>query len=295
MDLRFENKFLIYGGNGWIGKQFCQLLNGIETIHGKSRCDNYNLLKSEIKMNNPSHIICFIGRTSNPECKNINDTNNSTIDWLEKPENLKYNIRDNFYSIILLQKISKEFDIHLTVMGTGCIFDNDNDNTIINNENDKPDFFGSQYSTIKGFTDMYLHICDNVLNIRIRMPINNDFNSNKNFLKKIITYKNINSTLNSVTVLNDMLPIMLNLINKKYIGTYHLINPEPIKHEEILELYKEIVCKKHTYNLINENEISKLLIAKRSKCVLNTEIIQNEYNPPTSRESIIKIFNGWKY
>ena len=46
-------------------------------------------------------------------------------------------------------------------------------------ENDSPNFFGSNYSLIKGFTDRLMKQT-NCLNLRIRMPICNDFNSQKN-------------------------------------------------------------------------------------------------------------------
>ena len=58
-------KVLIYGANGWIGSQFCDIMteNHIKFIIGISRVDNELQLKQEIKKVNPSHIISFIGRT----------------------------------------------------------------------------------------------------------------------------------------------------------------------------------------------------------------------------------------
>ena len=45
---------LIYGGKGWIGSQFCSLINketpNVNTIHlGKARADNIQAVKAEIK------------------------------------------------------------------------------------------------------------------------------------------------------------------------------------------------------------------------------------------------------
>ena len=46
-----------------------------------------------------------------------------------------------------------------------------------------PNFFGSSYSVVKGFTDRLMKLYDeNVLNLRIRMPITGEQNS-RNFIK----------------------------------------------------------------------------------------------------------------
>ena len=36
-----------------------------------------------------------------------------------------------------------------------------------------------------------MHLYDNVLNVRIRMPISSDLFSNRNFINKIVNYKKI--------------------------------------------------------------------------------------------------------
>ena len=56
-------------------------------------------------------------------------------------------------------------------------------------EESKPNFFGSGYSIVKGFTDQMMHLFPNVLNLRIRMPIIGEPNG-RNFITKISTYEN---------------------------------------------------------------------------------------------------------
>ena len=46
---------------------------------------------------------------------------------------------------------------------------------------------------------------------------------------------------NSMTVLDDLLPIIIQYAVNKKIGTINLTNPGVITHNEILEMYKEIV------------------------------------------------------
>ena len=44
-----------------------------------------------------------------------------------------------------------------------------------------------------------------------------------------------------MTVLPDFYPIMIDLMSKNYTGTLNLTNRGLISHNEILEMYKEIV------------------------------------------------------
>jgi len=262
-------KILLFGYKGWIGKQIVELLKSIsdnEIITTDIRVDNYDEIDKFIFENKPDRIISVIGRTYGD---NIN-----SIDYLEKKGNLKININDNLYSPLNLALISKKYNIHLTYMGTGCIF-NGYDKEYL--ENDEPDFFGSSYSIVKGFTDRIMKNFDNVLNVRIRMPITNDINSNRNFINKIINYKKICSMNNSMTVLPDLLPLLIDMIIKKEIGTINLVNPGYISHNEILELYKKIKNPDFTWENITIEEQNQLLLSERSNNILNTEKLQKLY------------------
>ncbi len=262
-------KLLLFGYKGWIGKQIFELLKSIsdnEVITTDIRVDNYNELDKFIFENKPDRIISVIGRTYGD---NIN-----SIDYLEKKGNLKININDNLYSPLNLALISQKYNIHLTYMGTGCIF-NGYDKEYL--ENDEPDFFGSSYSIVKGFTDRIMKNFDNVLNVRIRMPITNDINSNRNFINKIINYKKICSMNNSMTVLPDLLPLLIDMIIKKEIGTINLVNPGYISHNEILELYKEIKNPNFSWDNMTIEEQNQILLSQRSNNILNTEKLQKLY------------------
>ena len=171
---------LVYGSNGWIGNQFIALLTekNIPFIKGKSRADNYTDLMEEITASKPSHVISFIGRTHGK----IDDKVYTTIDYLEQEGKLVENVRDNLYSPLILAKICSEMKIHYSYLGTGCIFKFDDEHPFGKEENgftdnSLPNFFGSSYSIVKGFTDKLMHLYeDSVLNLRIRMPITGEKN-----------------------------------------------------------------------------------------------------------------------
>ena len=260
---------IIYGGNGWIGKQFVDILNknDVNFNIGKSRVDDTDALLLEIEEYKPTHVISFIGRTHG--C--IEGVQYNTIDYLEHKDTLYENIRDNLYAPLCLAKICTDLNIHYTYLGTGCIFDSDDSNQQYT-EDSKPNFYGSNYSIVKGFTDQIMHQY-NVLNLRIRMPICNEKNS-RNFITKITSYEKICSLPNSMSVLPDLLPYILDLMQFKYIGTLNFTNPGYITHNEILDMYTKIVDPTFTYNNIDKSELYKLIHSQRSNNVLNTDKLQ---------------------
>ncbi len=295
-------KWLIYGGNGWIGGLFIKVANDkasesgetIEIIKGKARCNEYNNLKNEIEEVCPDRIASFIGRTSAPikTLEEVKNTDISTIDFLEKPGNLRYNLSDNLIGALNIERICFEKNIHFTYFGTGCIYTYA-DEPLTFGEEDSPTFFGSSYSTVKGFTDQWMHHSPNVANIRIRMPIVYD-NIPKNFLTKIIQYPNIQSCVNSMTVLDDLLPVLYDIVYKGKVGTFHLVNPGPMDHDSILKLYRDICDPSKTWNLIDEKQLGTILKSARSRCILSTDNILKDYDIPCLRDSLIKIFTSWK-
>ena len=214
-------RILVYGHKGWIGQQFVDILKNLSDIDyvlGTARVENYEAFVDEVNNVSPTHIISFIGRTHGK----IGDKVFSTIDYLEQKGKLLENVRDNLYAPMNLAILSQEKNIHYTYLGTGCIFkfDNDDGRPFGKEENgftedSLPNFFGSGYSTVKGFTDQLMHRFDkNVLNLRIRMPITDEENP-RNFITKIVNYEKICSVPNSMTVLPELLPFVLDMMKKK--------------------------------------------------------------------------------
>jgi 3,5-epimerase/4-reductase len=292
------SKFILYGHKGWIGQQVINLLDKGEYSYvlGNNRADNIDLIKKELLDNNVTHVISLIGRTHGV----IENKEYPTIDYLEQKGKLYENIRDNLYSPIILAMVSKELGIHFTYMGTGCIFEYDNEHPFGKEESgftedSLPNFFGSSYSIVKGFTDRLMHLySDNVLNVRIRMPITNNTNS-RNFITKITTYKKVCSVPNSMSVLPELLPIMIDMIDKKITGTINLCNPGLITHNEILEMYKEYVNPDFTWENFTLEEQSQILAAGRSNNFMETNKLQSLYPQVKDiKESVRDVLKTYK-
>ena len=278
---------LVFGGNGWIGSKVINTLTDLNIKFYKSTCraDDIESVKKEIEsIGFITHIMSFIGRTHGVYEGEII----GTIDYLEKPGKLVENIRDNLFSPIVLAELCKNKGIHFTYLGTGCIFDYDETHLFGNettgfDECDLPNFFGSSYSIVKGYTDRLMQNLYNnsTLNVRIRMPITNEINP-RNFITKIVNYKKICSIPNSMTVLNELLPIMIEMALNKNVGTVNLTNPGLISHNEILTMYKEIVNPDFTWENFSIDEQNTILASKRSNNCLNTEKITKITNGKVS-------------
>lgn len=273
-------RILVYGSRGWIGGQFLEILKerNVSYICGVSRADNEQELREEVDSVQPTHIVSFIGRTHGK----IGDKVYTTIDYLEEEGKLTENVRDNLFSPLLLAEISRQKKIHYTYLGTGCIFKFDEDHPFGLEENgfteeDKPNFFGSSYSIVKGYTDRLMHLYnENVLNLRIRMPITGKYNP-RNFITKIATYPKVCSVPNSMTVLPELLPVVLDMMMNHVTGTMNLTNPGLVSHNEILEMYKEIVDPDFTWKNFSQEEQRAILAADRSNNFLDTTRLETLY------------------
>lgn len=267
---------LLLGSKGWIGGKLLSILqtvSGVSTvIESAVRADDIESLKTELDTLNPTHVISAIGRTHGV----IEDTDIPTIDYLEYPGKLVENVRDNLFSPVVIAKLCSDRNIHFTYLGTGCIFEY-SESAAQFDENAKPNFFGSGYSIVKGFTDQLMTLyADNVLNVRIRMPITAESNP-RDFITKIVKYEKICSMANSMSVLDELLPILVDMALKNRTGTINLTNPGTITHEEILGMYKELVDPSKTWVLMTYEEQSKILKSKRSNNMLDTSKLMEWY------------------
>lgn len=273
-------KILFYGSQGWIGSLIVQQLlqssqssDQLEIVVGKARADDIEAVKQELTAD-ITHVICTVGRTKGSiDGKAIN-----SIDYLEHEGKLVENLRDNLFAPIGLAKLCQQRHIHLTYLGTGCIFSAVSEDAAavtitdhIYDEASRPDFFGSSYSVVKGYTDRLMTelFADSVLNVRIRMPITQQPHAS-DFITKIVGYSNICSMDNSMTVLDDLLPLLVKLVLDKQVGTINLVNPGYINHQQILQLYQQYCQPEHSWRSMTLAEQRQMLKSDRSNNVLSS-------------------------
>ena len=258
-------KFLIYG-RGWISEHVQIILeNSGDSFFIGNRVKNLESTLREVERYGPDRIICCIGRTHGGKF--------NSIDYLEQKDKLDENISCNLNAPIILANISKQLNIHMLYFGTGCIFNYDSLHTEHNKigytEDDYPNFSGSNYSIIKGYTDTLIRNFPTVLNARIRMPISESHHK-RDFITKILNYPNIINVSNSMTILSDIIPTLVGLLHNKVCGTINATNPNQISHIEILKIVEKVNKEPLNYKIINLSDQDQLVLAKRTNNFLDT-------------------------
>lgn len=278
------DSFLIYGGNtGWIGQKIIALLieQGHTAYAANSRLENREEIINEIEKIKPDYIINAAGVTGRPN-----------VDWCENHQ--QETIRANIIGALNLVDVAFLYGIHVTNFGTGCIYRYDEEHPMFSGigfkEEDKPNFQGSFYSKGKMMLDELLTSYPNVLNLRLRMPISSDLHP-RNFITKITKYAKVVNIPNSMTILDDLLPIAIELTKRGRTGNYNFTNPGTISHNEILALYKTYIDPMFTWTNFTEEEQNKILLAPRSNNELDVSKLKGEFPElPPIQESIIAVF-----
>jgi len=272
-----NEKILIFG-MGWLGNKFHNYFEG--SVLSSADITKKEEIVRDIEEYSPKVIINCAGKTGRPN-----------IDWCE--DHPLETIQSNVIGPILLAQICKERDIFLVHLGSGCIYEGDNGGKGFSEEDDA-NFTGSLYSCTKILSQKVLKNYSNVLIIRLRMPITNEYDQ-RNFLTKITKYNKIISINNSITVIEDMMKVTEELIKRKEVGEFNVTNLGVTNHKEIIKLYKEIVNPNHKCEFITLEELHSMTKAKRSNCVLNTQKLESKgINMRPLREALIDVLQKYK-
>lgn len=261
------HKFLVWGWNGWIGSMLVDLLKnqGYNVVGAQARLENYADIMRELTEESPDFVLNAAGITGKP-----------TVDWCETSQQETYFV--NVIGTVNLANACWKLGIHMTNYATGCIYTYTEEFPIGYKfkEQDPPNFKGSTYSKSKILAEELLSIYDNVLTLRIRMPVSGDL-SPKNLVVKLSKYSKLINIPNSVTILPELLPISIKLTIDRKKGIYNLTNPGAISHNEIMNLYKKHIDHNFTWCNFSEEEQNNILKSKRSNCELDTSKLESCY------------------
>jgi len=246
-----------------------------------SRLENREAIEKEFASFKPTHILNCAGVTGRPN-----------VDWCE--DNKQETIRANVIGTLNLVDVAYLHKLHVTNFATGCIFEYDDKHTLGSGvgffEDDAPNFDASFYSKTKGIVEGLLRNYDNVLTLRVRMPLSDDL-SPRSFITKITKYQKVVNVPNSMTVLYDLLPVAADMSLKKRTGIWNFTNPGTVSHNEILDLYKEYIDPSFKYTNFTLDEQAKILKAGRSNNELDTTKLSAAYPEiPHIQTAIVNLF-----
>lgn len=275
---------ILFIKNSWIGSVILNYLNkqNIETYE----LDNFNNLKFDfnnlILNNNIDSVICAVEKSYG---KNVYNTS-----YIENKlqENLHYNLE----LPLIITLLCKELNIHCTIINNGCIYESTDK---IISENDMPNLFVSNHSIVSIIKERLLDYTNNeCLNLRIRYPINGDFNP-LCYLSKLFTYDKILNCDNSITIMPDILPIIIELISKRITGVFNLNNSNTINSLETLLNYKHTIDSNININEMSITEHDNI-IGKRSNNIVSNSKLLNviETIDLDSKKSLTNIISNMK-
>jgi nucleoside-diphosphate-sugar epimerase len=246
-------------GNGYVGNLLKEYYGETSILSPVDITDAVKV-KEVLDQVKPKYVFNAAGKTGKPN-----------VDWCETNRSVTYN--SNVTGPMVLAEILSEMSIPWMHIGSGCIFYGDppRDSGWLEEDLANPLSF---YSKSKYAADLLLSHYDNVCIARIRMPISGKA-SDRNLLVKLSKYNTVVNALNSVSVLEDCIPAMSRLCDIQAKGVFHLTNPGPVHHSQIIN-----VMRKYNFDYqpsmitLEEFEASGLVVAARSNAVLNTSKLE---------------------
>jgi UDP-glucose 4,6-dehydratase len=130
---------------------------------------------------------------------------------------------------------------------------------------------------------------DNVCTLRMRMPISSDLSNPRNFITKIARYNEVVNIPNSMTVLDELLPISIEMAKRDCRGIWNFTNPGVVSHNEILEMYRKYINPDFKWTNFTLDEQAKVLVAPRSNNEMDASKLKAEFPELLSiKDSLIK-------
>ncbi len=256
---------VIVVGNGFIASHL-----KYEIIKDRLFADDFHIAEM-LDVHEPDIVINCMGYCG---VKNIDDCETN------KERTLESNL---VIPTILATECNKR-NIKMIHIGSGCIFYGESPNIKVSlagpkdmgwKETHNPKLQNASfYSKIKYACDLAVGNLPNVCVLRIRMPISHK-NGPRNLINKLLKYENILEAENSVTFIKDLVRVIDWVIENNKTGIYHVTNPTPMTHIQLLEEYRKY-HPEHKYNKINEEQLQNFITAPRSNCLLNTDKLTSE-------------------
>lgn len=121
------------------------------------------------------------------------------------------------------------------------------------------------------------------------MPISSDLSNPRNFITKISRYEKVVNIPNSMTILDELLPISVEMAKRNLTGIWNFTNPGVVSHNEVLEMYREYIDPSFKWTNFNLEEQAKVIVAPRSNNELDTSKLSTEFPEMLGiKESLIK-------
>lgn len=269
-------------GKGFVGTHLSQYFK-------RNNIDHKIFSQSELDYTDPNTFKDFL------------DTNDKDIRWIINcsgytgvpnvdacEDNKEFCYAYNVLYPMQVVKLCNQYKIPVIHIGSGCIYSGYEKEFT---EEDIPNF--GIYSNESSYYSKCKHVFEtfakefNCYVFRIRIPFT-DILTRKNYFSKLLNYDTLINELNSVTSLNDFDEFVVRFISTKpEYGIYNVVNPEPVKAEEVVEILKDNKIVNSKWRFIELKDLNTK--ANRSNCVLTTDKIKDlGLQLPNTRTSLLR-------
>lgn len=261
---------LLLGGDGYVGRAFAGNLRakGLEFLaptHRELDASSKEAVAALVREIRPDFVINAIGFTGRP---NIDGTEREKLRCLTA----------NTYVPGVLAEVLGEAGIRWGHVSSGCIFDGARADGSAFTEEDPPNFVFSHpaagwYSRTKAMAESLLADHENCLIWRLRIPYD-QFDSERNYLSKIMRYERLLETTNSISHLQEFAEAGVETLTRGLPGgIYNVTNPGVVKTSEVAEMIlKSGLSTKQPVFFSDEGDfLSAPGRVKRASCILSSE------------------------
>ena len=263
------SKILLLGASGYMGGAFKAELvkRNYETLtpnRANMNYCNFEALRQYIQeQGGIDFLINAAGFTGKPNVEQCE---------IKREETLK----GNLLLPQMLSYLSTVENFRWLQIGTGCIYDGDNDGNGFTEE-DEPNFSFkhnncSFYSGVKAVAEAYLKRDPRCYVARLRIPFDEN-DGPRNYITKLLTYPKIYDNINSISHIGDFIGTCLELYEKNCpTGVYNITNKGAISTRQVVNYINDILKPERKFEFFtNDEEFYRVAKTPRSNCILNID------------------------
>ena len=220
----------------------------------------------------------------------INTTAKTGVDWCQK--NPEETFRVNTLAPYNLCADCHQRNIFYCQISTGCIYYEPTGlRPVDEEERPNPKSF---YSFTKAWVEELLAGQQNVLILRPRLFISAK-PSPKNLISRWLKMNHFLTNLNSRTIIEDAVPIILKMVQRKITGTFNLVNEGSNSDYECALILRKIIDTNLVVEKTNIEELNRRLKVPRVSVVLSTNKLKNlGLALPNFQKSFLKTAKEYK-
>lgn len=292
-NLKERPSYAIMGSTGMIGSAFVREIEkrGETWYPIKARLQQHEAIRNELMEIRPTKgVIIAAGVGTRPNTKWCEDHHLETLDA-------------NVTCQLAIAGICEKLGLHLTLIGTSGFYHYDENHKLGDNahgfvETDAPNNDFNYYYKMRTYLEDLLNqtgAIKHVLNLRALFPFDHKITSSS-LIGKLLKFKSINCINTSMTVLDDLIPLALDMINDHETGHVNWVCKGTMSNGDLLRAYKNIVDSSIEINEVQLTQEQSKQMGNSAAYVVPARLIQKfgEDRVPNLQDSVNRLMEEIK-